>query len=172
MKRVLVGASILAAFMTTATGMAVADTQPGNRISGAEIAGATGSSQELEVLLWQLGLGSSNPWCESPSFCMVPSDVNAPVADASAGSSDVIGNLLHALSTGSAAECDGVMLDVCVPIPAQPASTQQALAQPIADSGSALMTPETVLAINHALGWLYNGSSEPCVSLGPNCAWE
>ncbi|MGW0635166.1 hypothetical protein [Nocardia salmonicida] len=23
------------------------------------------------------------------------------------------------------------------------------------------MTPETVLAINHALAWLYNGSSEP-----------
>ncbi len=134
MKRVLVGASILAAFMTTATGMAAADSQPSNSIAGAEIA--------------------------------------QTVADASSGSSDLLGALLLGLSSGSDQECPGVELDTCVPIGAQPASAQQAVAQPIADSGSALMTPETVLAINHALGWLYNGSSEPCVSLGPNCAWE
>ncbi|MFD3748128.1 hypothetical protein [Nocardia sp. NPDC058633] len=41
-----------------------------------------------------------------------------PVADASSGSSDLFGKLLLALASGSAAECDGVMLDVCTPIPA------------------------------------------------------
>ncbi|MFD4355500.1 hypothetical protein ACFWPX_23305 [Nocardia sp. NPDC058518] len=120
MKRVLVGASILAAFMTTATGMAAADAQPSHRVPGVEIAGADGSTENLSVLLWRLGLGSSNPACDNPMFC-----------------------------------------------PGLPAANA-----PIADSGSALMTPETVLAINHALAWLYNGSSEPCVSFGPNCAWE
>lgn len=44
----------------------------------------------------------------------------AQIAEPSAGSSDVLGNLLNALSTGSAAECDGVMLDACVPLSAQP----------------------------------------------------
>ncbi|MGW6426267.1 hypothetical protein ACWF82_26640 [Nocardia sp. NPDC055053] len=44
----------------------------------------------------------------------------AQIAEPSAGSSDLLGNVLNALSTGSAAECDGVMLDACVPLPAQP----------------------------------------------------
>ncbi|WP_410873651.1 hypothetical protein [Nocardia sp. A7] len=96
MKRVLVGASILVACMTTATGMAAADTQPSNRVSGVEIAGTTGSSQDLEVLLWQLGLGSSNPWCDNPMHCMPPTDVNAPIVG-SGSAAPVAGT-----STGSA----------------------------------------------------------------------
>ncbi|MFE6924995.1 hypothetical protein ACFVAV_28525 [Nocardia sp. NPDC057663] len=39
----------------------------------------------------------------------------ARIADPSSGSSDLLGNLLHALSTGSAAECT-VILDGCVPV--------------------------------------------------------
>ncbi|MGW6724580.1 hypothetical protein ACWF9G_01620 [Nocardia sp. NPDC055029] len=39
----------------------------------------------------------------------------ARIADPSSGSSDVLGNLLHALSTGSAADCV-VILDGCVPV--------------------------------------------------------
>ncbi|MGY0503424.1 hypothetical protein ACWZHB_33485 [Nocardia sp. FBN12] len=96
--------------------------------------------------------------------------MTAPVAGPAIGSSDgaLIDVLLRQIGLGSSQPCDGVMLDTCVPIGA--ASAPQAV--PVADSGSALMTPEAVLGINQALAWLYNGSSEPCVSFGPNCAWE
>ncbi|MEV0687844.1 hypothetical protein AB0I35_28655 [Nocardia sp. NPDC050378] len=77
--------------------------------------------------------------------------------------------LLNALSSGSAQPCDGIMLDVCTPI--GPASAEQAVAQPIADSGSALLPDLSSLGGN-LIGWLANGSSEPCYSFGPNCAWE
>ncbi|MFD3464083.1 hypothetical protein ACFWVM_30590 [Nocardia fluminea] len=80
------------------------------------------------------------------------------VAEASSGSGDLVGNLLHALSTGSAAECDGIMLDVCTPLPAQPANVSQ-----IADSGSATGSVQDVdIQFWRLIGWLSNGSSEPC----------
>ncbi|MFD4462369.1 hypothetical protein [Nocardia sp. NPDC058480] len=96
--------------------------------------------------------------------------MTAPVAGPAAGSSDgaLIEVLLQQIGLGSSQPCDGIMLDTCVPVGA--ASAPQAV--PVADSGSALMTPEVVLSINEALAWLYNGSSDPCVSFGPNCAWE
>ncbi|MFC8386215.1 hypothetical protein [Nocardia sp. NPDC056952] len=80
------------------------------------------------------------------------------VAEASPGSSDLVGNLLRALSSGSAAECDGVMLDVCVPLPSQPANGAQ-----IADSGSGTGSVQNVdIQFWRLIGWLSNGSSEPC----------
>ncbi|MFF2397550.1 hypothetical protein ACWFRF_33420 [Nocardia sp. NPDC055165] len=80
------------------------------------------------------------------------------VAEASPGSSDLVGNLLRALSSGSAAECDGVMLDVCVPLPSQPANGAQ-----IADSGSGAGSVQNVdIQFWRLIGWLSNGSSEPC----------
>ncbi|MGW5921470.1 hypothetical protein ACWFPY_20990 [Nocardia fluminea] len=80
------------------------------------------------------------------------------VAEASPVSSDLVGNLLRALSTGSAAECDGVMLDVCVPLPTQPANGTQ-----IADSGSATGSVQNVdIQFWRLIGWLGNGSSAPC----------
>ncbi|MFC9661504.1 hypothetical protein ACFVJ5_14810 [Nocardia sp. NPDC127606] len=83
------------------------------------------------------------------------------VAEASPGSSDLVGNLLRALSTGSAAECDGVMLDVCVPLPTQPANGTQ-----IADSGSATGSVQNVdIQIWRLIGWLGNGSSAPCTGM-------
>jgi hypothetical protein len=83
------------------------------------------------------------------------------VAEASPVSSDLVGNLLRALSTGSAAECDGVMLDVCVPLPAQPAHGSQ-----IADSGSGTGSAQNMdIQLWRLIGWLSNGSSEPCTGV-------
>ncbi|MEV0550849.1 hypothetical protein AB0H98_28955 [Nocardia salmonicida] len=105
------------------------------------------------------------------SAAMASADVTtAPVAGPATGSSGgaLLEALLRQIGLGSSQPCDGIMLDTCIPVGA--VSAPQAV--PVADSGSALMTPETVSVINHALAWLYNGSSEPCVSFGPNCAWE
>ncbi|MEV6216464.1 hypothetical protein [Nocardia sp. NPDC051833] len=41
--------------------------------------------------------------------------------------------------------------------------------QPIADSGSSVLSPELVVTINQALLWLANGSSEPCTAPAGLC---
>ncbi|MFE3545094.1 hypothetical protein ACFXK0_19210 [Nocardia sp. NPDC059177] len=63
--------------------------------------------------------------------------------------------LLRALGLGSSQPCDGIQLDMCSPLPG-------AVARPIADSGSAILSDDLVLTINQAIRWLANGSSEPC----------
>ncbi|MBW0271386.1 hypothetical protein ATM97_11545 [Nocardia sp. MH4] len=111
-------ASILAAFLTAAAGPATADAQPSHRGSGAEIAGAVGSTEDF------------------------------PFA--------------QLLNAGSSQPCDGIELDGCLPLP------QQA-SQPIADSGSSVLSPELVVTINQAILWLANGSSEPCTAPAGLC---
>ncbi|MFI1240515.1 hypothetical protein [Nocardia salmonicida] len=94
--------------------------------------------------------------------------VTAPVAGPATGSSGgpLIEALLRQIGLGSSQPCDGIMLDTCIPVGA--ASAPQAV--PVADSGSALLTPEVVASIDYALAWLSNGSSAPCVS--PLCGLE
>ncbi|MEU4598161.1 hypothetical protein [Nocardia sp. GTS18] len=96
----------------------------------------------------------------------------APVAGPAVGSTEDFPGaaLLQALGLGSSQPCDGIMLDTCVPT--GPASAQQAIAQPVADSGSGLLNQDINSVLGYAIGWLANGSSEPCYSFGPNCAWE
>ncbi|MFC4374432.1 hypothetical protein ACFO5K_09980 [Nocardia halotolerans] len=55
-------------------------------------------------------------------------DAAVQVAEASSGSGDLIGSVLNALTTGSAQECDGVVLDACVQLPGQTAAAEQAFA--------------------------------------------
>ncbi|MEV6660070.1 hypothetical protein [Nocardia fluminea] len=85
------------------------------------------------------------------------------IADASSGSSDLLGALLLALSTGSAQECDGVMLDACVPLPAQPASAQQAVLIAEPSSGSSAIIDGILLDIVE----IASGSSAKCDGLPP-----
>ncbi|TCJ94481.1 hypothetical protein [Nocardia alba] len=80
----------------------------------------------------------------------------AAIAEASSGSSNLLGALLLALSSGSAQKCDGIMLDVCVPLPAQPASTQQAALIGEPSSGSSALIDGILLDIVE----IASGSSE------------
>ncbi|MFD3706333.1 hypothetical protein ACFWUP_24600 [Nocardia sp. NPDC058658] len=74
------------------------------------------------------------------------------VADASTGSSDLVGHLLRALSTGSAAECDGIMLDACVPV----GGVSAAQAVPVAGSADLASVIGTYGGL---IGWMQGGSS-------------
>ncbi|KAF0848418.1 hypothetical protein [Nocardia caishijiensis] len=96
----------------------------------------------------------------------------APVAGPAVGSTEDFPGaaLFQALGLGSSQPCDGIMLDTC--LPTGPASTRQGFAQPVADSGSGLLNQDINSVLGYAIGWLANGSSEPCYSFGPNCAWE